>query len=294
MIYKHLKIKDLNKIQEKRLAMRKARKTFMLLIIATGIVICFGIGLFYFYIKLNNNEQSKKNEDTKNIGENIKNDIVTEKIPKTKAATTENLNNDCEFANTDFSEWNKTAPEELIIVNQANPLINFSPKLKLVNGKKTNIIAAECLENLLEDARQQKINIWVVSAYRTQEHQKKLFENQIKYELENGAKTRDEAEKKARCVVAAPGQSEHELGLAFDFNSVESSFSLEPACKWLENNAHKYGFSERYKSSWEKITGVKPEPWHYRYVGIENSKKIKKVDKPLESYILENFINITH
>ena len=34
-----------------------------------------------------------------------------------------------------------------------------------------------------------------------------------------------------------------------------------------------------------KITGVSYEPWHYRYVGVENAKAIKESGLCLEEYL---------
>lgn len=41
----------------------------------------------------------------------------------------------------------------------------------------------------------------------------------------------------------------------------------------------------RYRKDKEDITKVDYEPWHWRYVGVENAKKINELDMCLEEYI---------
>lgn len=80
-------------------------------------------------------------------------------------------------------------------------------------------------------------------------------------------------------MVALPGRSEHQLGLAVDITTKKLDFQLEEAFEdtkegqWLLNNAYKYGFIFRYHRGKENITGYTYEPWHYRYIGnLEVSK----------------------
>ena len=47
-----------------------------------------------------------------------------------------------------------------------------------------------------------------------------------------------------------------------------------------------YGFILRYPSSKSDITGIIYEPWHYRYVGIEEALKIRDSGLCLEEYLL--------
>jgi len=74
-------------------------------------------------------------------------------------------------------------------------------------------------------------------------------------------------------LVAKPGYSEHQTGMATDIGAisgkcpVQDCFAFEPEGKWLAANAHKFGFVLRYPKGKENITGYQYEPWHYRYVG---------------------------
>ena len=52
----------------------------------------------------------------------------------------------------------------------------------------------------------------------------------------------------------------------------------------LIENAYKYGFILRYPEGKEHITGYMYEPWHYRYIGVENAAKIYSSGLTLEEY----------
>jgi len=94
----------------------------------------------------------------------------------------------------------------------------------------------------------------------------------------NSGKSREEAEKLAAASVSKPGTSEHEVGLAVDFNYANPGFENTKAFKWLMENAHKYGFILRYPDGKQSITKVIYEPWHFRYVGKEHAEVIKERD----------------
>ena len=84
----------------------------------------------------------------------------------------------------------------------------------------------------------------------------------------------------AEKLSARPGYSEHQLGLAADFSArgqgcvILVCFGNTEAGRWLEENAHEYGFILRYPKSYRAITGFQYEPWHFRYVGVELAREM--------------------
>ena len=52
----------------------------------------------------------------------------------------------------------------------------------------------------------------------------------------------------------------------------------------MGENAHKYGFIQRFPSKYEAITGFRAEPWHYRYVGKKIATYIYENDISFEEY----------
>lgn len=128
------------------------------------------------------------------------------------------------------------------------------------------------------------IRLTCISTYRTYDYQQGLFNNRIQRYINQGYSETD-AKVAAAKVVAKPGTSEHHMGLAVDFNSVEQSFENTNAFKWLQKNAADYGFIMRYAEDKQGITKIIYEPWHYRYVGVEHAKAINDLGYCLEEYI---------
>ena len=95
----------------------------------------------------------------------------------------------------------------------------------------------------------------------------------------------------AEKLSARPGHSEHQLGLAADFSArgqgcvILVCFGNTEAGRWLEENAHEYGFILRYPKGYRSITGFQYEPWHFRYVGVELATELRtKGIKTLEEF----------
>ena len=113
-----------------------------------------------------------------------------------------------------------------------------------------------------------------------------LFNNQVtKQRAIHRELSEEEIKNLAGTISAYRGTSEHEVGLAVDFNSVEESFENTAEFQWLKTNAADYGFVLRYAKEKQDITGVIYEPWHYRYVGEKHAKKINELGYCLEEYI---------
>ena len=97
---------------------------------------------------------------------------------------------------------------------------------------------------------------------------------------------RADAERMALKWVAPPGGSEHNLGLAVDFNEITDSFEFTSTYAWLQKHAAEYGFILRYPKDRVPITQYHYEPWHYRYIGREHAMAMKKLGIPtLEEYV---------
>lgn len=82
-----------------------------------------------------------------------------------------------------------------------------------------------------------------------------------------------------------PGYSEHNLGLSMDIGSSQAAMKDAPEGRWLEENAWKYGFVMRYPEDKTEITGIKYEPWHFRYVGLPHSALMEQYGFVLEEYL---------
>lgn len=141
-------------------------------------------------------------------------------------------------------------------------------------GKLTDE-ALNAYEQMRKAASEDDITLWIASGYRSYETQKNLYNDYVK----------EDGKEKADTYSARPGYSEHQTGLAMDLNIVDSSFEGTPEAKWIEKNCYKYGFIIRYPKGKENITGYKYEPWHIRYLGKENAKKVYDSGLTLEEYL---------
>ena len=89
-------------------------------------------------------------------------------------------------------------------------------------------------------------------------------------------------------MYAVPGHNESQIGQSLDIIGKDEEKNLTEAFKeteefhWLIKNAHKYGFILHYPENKEDLTNFKFEPWHFRYVGVENANKILKSNLTLE------------
>ena len=133
-------------------------------------------------------------------------------------------------------------------------------------------------------------DIAAVSGFRDFDHQTRIHNAEINRQANRFP--REEARWRAAMIVAAPGTSEHQSGLAVDVSSAEVGFSLTTrfentrSFRWLSQYAHNYGFIIRYPRDSTEITGVIFEPWHLRYVGIDHAARIFESGLTLEEYFI--------
>lgn len=180
---------------------------------------------------------------------------------------------------------------QLMLVNSTHPMpLNYTPAVSEVgNGYQFDTRAAESLKNMLQDARAQGLTPIICSAYRSVQKQTTLFQQEVDKWKAQGLSAKD-AEAKAKTVVAYPGTSEHNLGLAADivakeYQLLDDHQAETPEAKWLKANCSKYGFILRYPPEKSKFTGVIFEPWHFRYVGKEAAAEIMSRGICLEEYL---------
>lgn len=166
----------------------------------------------------------------------------------------------------------------------------YVPELVQVDG--TGFLfdarAAEDLNAMLADARIEGFSPMICSSYRPWERQTALFEKQVEKQQATGL-TYEEAWEAAKTVVAYPGTSEHQTGLAADIVAtshqlLDDSQAETPDQQWLMANSWKYGFILRYPLGKSEYTAIIYEPWHYRYVGKEVAQYITENNLCLEEY----------
>ena len=181
--------------------------------------------------------------------------------------------------------------EEILLVNSWNHIPeDYTVALKkLPNSYQVAADAYPDLQEMLNDCKEAGCKPVICSAYRTQEYQEKLFTRKIK-RLKATGLSQEQAEQQAATVVAIPGTSEHQLGLALDIID-DSNWTLDASQEktktqqWLMAHSWEYGWILRYPNGKTEVTGIIYEPWHYRYVGREIAAELHKLDMCLEEYL---------
>lgn len=142
--------------------------------------------------------------------------------------------------------------------------------------------AADYFHQMVEAARADGIDFVMTTAYRSYGFQSILWNNAI---------NRYGSEEAANTLVAKPGQSEHQSGLAVDISSAENNYQLTEnfgnteAGKWVAAHAAEYGFILRYPADKTDLTGYSFEPWHVRYVGKTAAEEITEQGIVFEEYV---------
>lgn len=190
-----------------------------------------------------------------------------------------------QLKNAQEQEWN------LLLVNPWNPIPeNYEPELTyLRNGQAVDSRCYPELQQMMDDCRAAGFDPLICASYRTMEKQEALFDDKEARLIREGC-PENEVEAEAAKVVAYPGTSEHQLGLALDivdvsYQQLDTEQENTPVQQWLMKNSWKYGFVLRYPTDKSDITGIIYEPWHYRYVGKEAAAEMYENKLCLEEYL---------
>ena len=156
-------------------------------------------------------------------------------------------------------------------------------------NKTLQTAACDAFLEMQKAAAADGVTVWMQSGYRSVKYQTSLYEKKTQYYLNKGYDDAA-AKEKAAAVVNPPGYSEHNCGLAADLNSPEHTgldegFESTAAFRWLCAHAGDYGFILRYPKDAEDKTEIIYEPWHWRYVGVENAARINASGLCFEEYI---------
>lgn len=142
--------------------------------------------------------------------------------------------------------------------------------------------AAAALEELFAAAKDEAgYGLSTVSGYRSYSKQSTIYARK---------KATTGSVEAADKLVAQPGTSEHQLGMAMDIarkgsSALNSRFGDTKEGQWVYENCYRFGFIVRYLEGFEDVTGYSYEPWHIRYVGKEQAEKIYRSGVPMETYM---------
>jgi len=128
--------------------------------------------------------------------------------------------------------------------------------------------AAQKYRTMVQAARSQGVFLVPISAFRSIKDQQQLFFGV------SAQRNQSPAERAA--VSAPPKYSEHHTGYAVDIGdgavpatNVNLNFEKTKAFHWLQANAARFSFEMSFPK--DNPQGVSYEPWHWRYVGDQDS-----------------------
>jgi zinc D-Ala-D-Ala carboxypeptidase len=235
-------------------------------------------------------------EDERYRNENLTNSLTEERA---KNQLFENQIRDISGAVGTLQKLSATDPELLAKYSKVYFLSeNYAPKtLSAVDARhrsnpdKPVLVLANVtpyLQKMLEAAERDGSPLKVVSAYRSFAEQAEI---KTGYKVLYGSG--------ANQFSADQGYSEHQLGTTVDFTAAPlTGLSLEfertDGYKWLEENAHKFGFILSYPRG---NAYYQFEPWHWRFVGItlatklhdENRRFYELTQREIDPYLVTLF-----
>ncbi|MBX9906677.1 D-alanyl-D-alanine carboxypeptidase family protein [Patescibacteria group bacterium] len=192
------------------------------------------------------------------------NESVEKKV-STALKTVETLS---KLAATDPELLQKYSKVYFLNEHYAPPQTKAIDKKYLYTETDVEYLHAEVMpffKDMVEDALDDGIELYVVSAFRSFDQQKSL---KSAYSVTYGTG--------ANTFSADQGYSEHQLGTTVDFtttgiNGGLTGFDTTPAYTWLTKNAYRYGFVLSYPKNNQYYIF---EPWHWRFVGTDLARDL--------------------
>lgn len=194
-----------------------------------------------------------------------------------------NKYDDLEFPTVKISDW------QYILINKDNALKAYTPNLKKFYGTPIDKRIINALTELVSAAKEAGYDPYIAAGYVSYASQQQMFNEKASELSKSGAYTYEQAQKITEELVAKPGTSDHQTGLAIDimdmkYDVLDYSKMNAEFFAWLDENCAKYGFIKRYPSNKKTITGW-DEPWHYRYVGKDAAEFITENGLCLEEFV---------
>ncbi len=138
--------------------------------------------------------------------------------------------------------------------------------------------AFEAFKKMSKAAKKDGVNLFIVSATRNFEYQKKIWEDKWNGKIKvdgNDLSTIPYSNERAIKILlysAMPGTSRHHWGTDIDINETEDKyFKTEEGKKvyqWLSAHAAEFGFCQPYTPKSTGRTGYEEEKWHWSYMPL--------------------------
>ncbi|MEG0456701.1 MAG: D-alanyl-D-alanine carboxypeptidase family protein, partial [Oscillospiraceae bacterium] len=186
--------------------------------------------------------QIVSNEKTSSQG-STKTSNVPNKEPSSAAVENKNApkkNHDntyyANYVQKDKSNWT------LRLMNLSNIDPSFSPATSsIATNRLFDTRAAKSAKDMIKACNDEGISLWPQSTFRSVADQEKIHQKYVTQEM-NAGYSKEDAVSRVRKYSMPGGASDHNLGLAIDFNTITMDFKNTAGYKWMIKNAEKYGF----------------------------------------------------
>lgn len=283
--------------REPKKKQRRRQRKMVLQFLSVGMLMFFaGLYVGTVYAQTAGEQELKAagiQKNTPQVTEGSSSQVGSAGPARIAAAFDENIQEDETEDMEAEEEQEENLPDDwnLLLVNADHALPeDFSVELGSIGGgHKLDIRIVEDFKEMIRAAKKERVTIYVSSSYRSLEKQVELHQNKIEEYVMAGYPYQ-EAQEKAATVVAIPGTSEHQLGLAVDlvsseYRNLDEKQENTKGFQWLKEHCSEYGFILRYPNGRTNVTGIIYEPWHFRYVGKEAAKEITERGITLEEYL---------
>ena len=179
------------------------------------------------------------------------------------------------------------ADARLVLVNaEPAPLLDTADE---TTGQQLEAEAAMQYRSMAAAAQADGISLTLAAGYQDADTRQAAYEARVQI-YRDKRKSEEEAARLAASIQPAANANEHGTGYAADILSADdpqqnTSFAETRAYEWLTAYAAEYGFILRYPQDRQAATGIVFEPWHWRYVGVENALAIRASGLSLEEFI---------
>ena len=170
---------------------------------------------------------------------------------------------------------------EFILANPWNSVEDYTPTVGTIEGIQLDERIIPAMQQFVADCRAAGNTVFLSSGYRDYDTQTFLFNRKVEqYGDEDVAAT----------IVARPGTSEHQTGLAADitdqyYETKNESLEYTAMYQWMFAHCQEYGFILRFPKGRDDVTGIIYEPWHFRYVGVDAATYIMEHELTLEEFL---------
>ncbi len=173
--------------------------------------------------------------------------------------------------------------------SKTSNFVKVSSKYSDKKGMYLHKEAYDAFIKMYDAAQKDGISLSIVSATRNFNSQKSIWEAKWNgtrlVQGKNLATAITDPLKRAQTILlysSMPGTSRHHWGTDVDLNNLNDSYFIKGAgakvYKWLQENAHIYGFYQAYTAKPPRETGYEEEKWHwsYRPLSLEILRQYKK------------------